>query len=34
MKESEDEDIVKLSLLYFLEHVLFGKKWKFLIDMQ
>lgn len=29
MKEFEDEDIVKLALLYFLEHVLFGKKGNF-----
>ena len=26
--------MIKLALLYFLEHVLFGKEWKILIDME
>ena len=26
MKEFEDEDVIKLTLLYFMEHVLFGKE--------
>ena len=30
----KDEDMVKLALLYFLEHVLLGKEGKILIDMQ
>ena len=34
MKEPKDEDVVKLSLLYFLEHVFFGKERKNLLDMQ
>ena len=34
MKSNLDEDIVKLALLYFVEHVLLGKEWKNLIDLQ
>ena len=34
MKEFDDKDVVKLTLLYFKEHVLFGKEGKILIDMQ
>ena len=30
----KDEDMVKLALLYFLEHFLLGKEGKNLIDMQ
>ena len=33
-KESEDEEVIKLAFLYFLEHVLFGKGGKNLIDME
>ena len=31
-KSNFDEDIIKLILLYFVEHVLLGKKGKNLID--
>ena len=34
MKEPNDEDVVKLALLYLLEHVLLGKEGKNLMDMQ
>ena len=34
MKSNLDEDIVKLALLYFVEHVLLEKEWKNLIDLQ
>ena len=34
MKEFDDKDVVKLTLLYFKEHVLFGKEGKILIDME
>ena len=34
MKEPNDEDVVRLTLLYLLEHVLLGKEGKSLIDMQ
>ena len=34
IKEPNDEDVVKLALLYFLEHDLLGKEGKNLIDMQ
>ena len=33
-KSNLDEDIVKLALLYFVEHVLLGKEGKNLIDLQ
>ncbi|WKA03569.1 hypothetical protein VitviT2T_021671 [Vitis vinifera] len=33
-KGFEDEEVIKLALLYFLEHVLFGKEGKNLIDME
>ena len=33
-KSNFDEDIIKLILLYFVEHVLLGKKGKNLIDLQ
>ena len=33
-KSNLDEDIVKLALLYFVEHVLLRKEWKNLIDLQ
>ena len=33
-KSNLDEDIVKLALFYFVEHVLLRKKWKNLIDLQ
>ena len=34
MKEFDDKDVVKLTLLYFKEHVLFGKEGKILIYME
>ena len=34
MKEPNDEDVVRLTLLYWLEHVLLGKEGQNLIDMQ
>ena len=33
-KSNLDEDIVKLALLYFVEHVLLRKEWKNLIELQ
>ena len=33
-KSNLDEDIMKLALLYFVEHVLLGKEGKNLIDLQ
>ena len=33
-KEFEDKEVIKLTLFYFLEHVLFGKEGKILIDME
>ena len=34
MNEFKNENVVKLVLLYFVEHVSFQKEWKILIDTQ